>query len=109
MSTYQIPLPLGTMIRQTVEFTANPDGGTHVSLRCAKPEGTSALSTAFVDPHAREEVHGRSARFEARAGTADRAGSADGPGGAQVIAGCLGCGDFGSGSCRDCPIECLTY
>ena len=46
--TYQIPLPLGTMIRQTVEFTANPDGGTHLSLRCAKPEGTSALFTAFV-------------------------------------------------------------
>jgi len=46
--TYEIPLPLGATVRQTAEFIANADGGTHVSLRSAKPEAPGALRTALA-------------------------------------------------------------
>ncbi len=45
--TYQIAWPFGATVRQMVELTPSPTGGTHVSIRCAAPEGTSAWSTAF--------------------------------------------------------------
>ncbi len=45
---YHILLPFGTFVRQMVEFTPNPDGGTHVSMRCAKPEAESRLAAALA-------------------------------------------------------------
>jgi uncharacterized protein DUF2652/polyketide cyclase/dehydrase/lipid transport protein len=46
--TYHIRTPLGTVVRQTAEFTPLPDGGTHLSLRCARPEGRNAMAQAVV-------------------------------------------------------------
>jgi uncharacterized protein DUF2652 len=46
--TYQVPLLLGARVRQTAEFAANADGGTHVSVRSAEPEAKGALRTALV-------------------------------------------------------------
>jgi class 3 adenylate cyclase len=46
--TYQIAWPFGATVRQMVELTPSPTGGTHVSIRCAAPEGASGLSTALT-------------------------------------------------------------
>jgi len=46
--TYHIRTPLGTVVRQMAEFTPREDGGTHLSLRCAKPEGGNPVTTALV-------------------------------------------------------------
>jgi len=46
--TYHIRTPLGTVVRQMAEFTPRDDGGTHLSLRCAKPEGGNPVTTALV-------------------------------------------------------------
>ena len=37
--TWHIRLPMGAIVRQTAELTPLENGGTHLSLRCAKPEG----------------------------------------------------------------------
>jgi hypothetical protein len=46
--TWHIRTPMGTVVRQTAEFTALENGGTHLSLRCARPEGKNPLTTALV-------------------------------------------------------------
>ncbi|MBI3701145.1 MAG: DUF2652 domain-containing protein [Afipia sp.] len=46
--TYHILTPLGTVVRQTAEFTPLEGGGTHLSLRCALPERGNPLKVAFV-------------------------------------------------------------
>ncbi len=46
--TYHIRTPLGTVLRQTVELTPLANGGTHVSLRSARPEGTNRVAQAVV-------------------------------------------------------------
>ena len=46
--TWHIRLPMGTVVRQTAEFTPLEDGGTHLSLRSARPEGANPVTTAFV-------------------------------------------------------------
>ena len=46
--TYQIAWPFGATVRQMVEFTPSPTGGTHVSIRCAAPEGRSALGAVLT-------------------------------------------------------------
>ena len=46
--TYHIRLPLGTVVRQMAEFTPLENGGTHLSLRCAKPEGGNPVTTTVV-------------------------------------------------------------
>jgi hypothetical protein len=46
--TYHIRTPLGTVVRQMAEFTPLENGGTHLSLRCAKPEGGNPVTTALV-------------------------------------------------------------
>ena len=46
--TYHIRLPLGTVVRQMAEFTPLEGGGTHLSLRCARPEGGNPVTTALV-------------------------------------------------------------
>jgi hypothetical protein len=46
--TWHIRTPLGTVVRQTAEFTPRADGGTHLSLRSALPEGSSSLAQAVV-------------------------------------------------------------
>lgn len=46
--TWHIHTPMGTVVRQTAEFTPRPDGGTHLSLRSAPPESDSKLKQAFV-------------------------------------------------------------
>ncbi|MEA2819844.1 MAG: hypothetical protein QOJ86_1848 [Bradyrhizobium sp.] len=46
--TWHIHLPLGTVVRQTAEFTPLDNGGTHLSLRCAKPEGSNPVAAALV-------------------------------------------------------------
>src|SRR6476469_846619 len=46
--TWHIRLPMGAVVRQTAEFTPLEGGGTHLSLRCAKPESSSPLTTALV-------------------------------------------------------------
>ena len=39
---------MGAIVRQTAEFTPLDNGGTHLSLRCAKPEGPNPVATAMV-------------------------------------------------------------
>ncbi len=46
--TWHIHLPLGAVVRQTAEFTPLENGATHLSLRCAQPEGTNPVATALV-------------------------------------------------------------
>ncbi len=46
--TWHIRTPLGTVVRQMAEFTALDNGGTHLSLRSAKPESSNPLAQAFV-------------------------------------------------------------
>jgi hypothetical protein len=46
--TYHIRTPLGTVVRQMAEFTPLENGGTHLSLRCARPEGGNPVTTALV-------------------------------------------------------------
>ena len=46
--TWHIRLPMGAIVRQTAEFTPLDNGGTHLSLRCAKPEGPNPVATAMV-------------------------------------------------------------
>lgn len=46
--TWHIRLPLGTVVRQTAEFTPLENGGTHLSLRCANPEGGNPVTRALV-------------------------------------------------------------
>jgi hypothetical protein len=46
--TWHIHLPMGAVVRQTAEFTPLDNGGTHLSLRCAKPEGANPLAIALV-------------------------------------------------------------
>ena len=46
--TYYIRTPMGTVVRQMAEFTPLKNGGTHLSLRCAKPEGGNPVKVAFV-------------------------------------------------------------
>lgn len=46
--TYHIRTPLGTVVRQMAELTPLENGGTHLSLRCAKPEGGNPVTTALV-------------------------------------------------------------
>ena len=46
--TWHIGTPMGTVARQTAEFTPLENGGTHLSLRCAKPEGGNPVTTALV-------------------------------------------------------------
>src|SRR4051794_15873776 len=45
---WHIGTPLGTVARQTAEFTPLDHGGTHLSLRSAKVESANALAQAFV-------------------------------------------------------------
>ena len=72
--TWHIRLPMGTVVRQTAEFTPLEGGGTHLSLRCARPEGANPVTVAFVRAVTAacdgEETRGRSARLENRAGAA---------------------------------------
>ena len=46
--TWHIRLPMGAVVRQTAEFTPLQNGGTHLSLRCAKPEAGNPVATALV-------------------------------------------------------------
>ena len=46
--TWHIRLPMGAIVRQTAELTPLENGGTHLSLRCAKPEGPNPVATALV-------------------------------------------------------------
>ena len=46
--TWHIRLPMGAIVRQTAELTPLDNGGTHLSLRCAKPEGSNPVATAVV-------------------------------------------------------------
>jgi hypothetical protein len=46
--TWHIHLPMGAIVRQTAEFTPLENGGTHLSLRSAKPEGPNPVATALV-------------------------------------------------------------
>jgi hypothetical protein len=46
--TWHIGTPMGTVARQTAEFTLLENGGTHFSLRTAKVEGGNPLAQAFV-------------------------------------------------------------
>src|SRR5262245_35880183 len=46
--TYHIHAPLGTVVRETAEFTPLDNGGTHLSLRCAPPESANRLAQAVA-------------------------------------------------------------
>lgn len=46
--TWHIRTPMGTVVRQTAEFTPLANGGTHLSLRSAPPESANKLAQAFV-------------------------------------------------------------
>jgi hypothetical protein len=46
--TWHIRLPFGAVVRQMAEFTPLENGGTHLSLRCAKPDGPNPVATALV-------------------------------------------------------------
>jgi hypothetical protein len=46
--TWHIGTPMGTVARQTAEFTPLADGGTHLSLRSAKVESANPLAQAFI-------------------------------------------------------------
>ena len=46
--TYHIRTPLGTVLRQTAEFTPLANGGTHLSLRSAQPESSNRVAQAVV-------------------------------------------------------------
>ena len=46
--SYHIGTPLGTVARQTAEFTPLPNGGTHLSLRSAQAESENRLAQGFV-------------------------------------------------------------
>jgi len=46
--TWHIHLPMGAIVRQMAELTPLENGGTHLSLRCAKPEGPNPVATAVV-------------------------------------------------------------
>ena len=46
--TWHIHLPMGAVVRQMAELTPLENGGTHLSLRCAKPEGPNPVATALV-------------------------------------------------------------
>jgi len=46
--TWHIRLPMGAVVRQMAELTPLENGGTHLSLRCAKPEGPNIVATAVV-------------------------------------------------------------
>jgi Protein of unknown function (DUF2652)/Polyketide cyclase / dehydrase and lipid transport len=46
--TWHIGTPLGTVARQTAEFTALENGGTHLSLRSARVESGNPLAQGFV-------------------------------------------------------------
>src|SRR5205814_1187742 len=46
--TWHIHLPMGAIVRQMAELTPLESGGTHLSLRCAKPEGPNPVATAVV-------------------------------------------------------------
>ena len=46
--TYHIHTPLGTVVRQMAAFTALDNGGTHLSLRCARPESANRFAQALV-------------------------------------------------------------
>jgi hypothetical protein len=46
--TWHIGTPMGTVARQTAEFTPLANGGTHLSLRSAKVESANAFAQALV-------------------------------------------------------------
>jgi hypothetical protein len=46
--TWHIGTPMGTVARQTAEFTPLDNGGTHLSLRSARVESANALAQGFV-------------------------------------------------------------
>jgi hypothetical protein len=46
--TWHIRLPMGAIVRQMAELTPLENGGTHLSLRCARPEGPNPVATALV-------------------------------------------------------------
>jgi hypothetical protein len=46
--TWHIRLPMGAVVRQMAELTPLENGGTHLSLRCAKPEGPNPVATVVV-------------------------------------------------------------
>ena len=46
--TWHIRLPMGAIVRQMAELTPLENGGTHLSLRCAQPEGPNPVATALV-------------------------------------------------------------
>lgn len=46
--TWHIRLPMGAIVRQTAELTPLDDGGTHLSLRCARPEAKNPVATMLV-------------------------------------------------------------
>jgi hypothetical protein len=46
--TWHIGTPMGTVCRQTAEFTPLADGGTHLSLRSAKVESANPLAQALI-------------------------------------------------------------
>lgn len=46
--TYHIHTPFGTVLRETAEFTPLANGGTHLSIRCARPESANPLAQAMV-------------------------------------------------------------
>lgn len=46
--TWHIRLPMGAIVRQMAEFTPLEGGGTHLSLRCVKPEAGNPVTTALV-------------------------------------------------------------
>ena len=76
--TWHIRLPMGAIVRQMAELTPLENGGTHLSLRCAKPEGPQpGGDSAGADDHpARhgQEAGQRSTRLEGSAGAVGSGG-----------------------------------
>jgi hypothetical protein len=46
--TWHIRLPMGAIVRQMAELTPLENGGTHLSLRCARAEAKNPVATALV-------------------------------------------------------------
>jgi hypothetical protein len=46
--TYHIHTPIGTVVRETAEFKALENGGTRLTLRCARPQSENRIAQTMV-------------------------------------------------------------
>ena len=46
--TYHIHTPLGTVVRETAQFTPLDNGGTRLTLRCARPESANSVAQTIA-------------------------------------------------------------